>query len=65
MMAGGVDLSSGLSVEQLSEKGKKRYAMAGCKDDAFRAKAGYTSEARCNERVMSGDVQFMLEAMAE
>ena len=46
-----------------SDKSKKRRAMAGCKDDIFRAAASYKDEASCNARVMGGDWQFMLDVM--
>ena len=37
--------------------------MAGCQDKMFREQAGYKVESDCNARVMSGDVQFMLDVM--
>ena len=46
-----------------SPKSKKRRAMAGCKDDIFRASSGYKDEASCNARVLGGDVAFMLDIM--
>ena len=46
-----------------SPKSQKRRAMAGCKDSVFQSKAGYKDEASCNARVMSGDVDFMLQIM--
>ena len=47
-----------------SEKSRKRRAMAGCHDETFREAAGYSKEAECNARVLGGDVDFMLDAMA-
>eukprot|EP00965_Chrysotila_dentata_P082337 2717837-Pleurochrysis_carterae.AAC.2 len=44
-----------------SERSRKRRAMAGCKDDEFRKRAGYDSEAACNGRVLSGETEFMLD----
>ena len=46
-----------------SPKSQKRRAMAGCKDDIYRAASGYKDEASCNARVLGGDVNFMLEVM--
>jgi hypothetical protein len=47
-----------------SEASKKRRAMAGCRNDAIRKKAGGTKDViACNSRVMSGDFGFVLEAM--
>ena len=61
LVARGVDPEADLNA--LSDKGRKRAAMAGCKDELFRKAAGYDSEASCNGRVMGGDVQFMIDAM--
>ena len=47
-----------------SEASKKRRAMAGCRNDAIRKKAGGTKDViACNSRVMSGDFGFVLDAM--
>ena len=58
--AGKPDLANG---EVESPKKQKRRAMAGCHDEVFREQAGYKVESDCNARVMSGDVQFMLNVM--
>jgi len=44
-------------------KSRKRRAMAGCKDDLFRREARAESEASCNSRVLSGEMQFMLDVL--
>jgi len=41
----------------------KRRAMVGCKDRLAREEAGIDGERECNLRVMSGDYEFMLEAL--
>jgi len=46
-----------------TDRSRKRRAMAGCKDDLFRNQAGYKAESDCNARVMSGDLQFILDVM--
>jgi len=46
-----------------TEKGRKRRAMAGCKDEICRREAGYENEASCNSRVLGGDPQFMLDVL--
>jgi len=47
-----------------SERSKKRRAMAGCKEEAYRKLAAASdSEASCNSRVLGGDVQFMLDVL--
>ena len=47
-----------------SERSRKRRAMAGCKEEAYRQLAGQVeTEAACNSRVLSGDVQFMLDVL--
>ena len=38
--------------------------MAACKEPEYRKVAGVDSEASCNARVMAGDVQFILDALA-
>ena len=58
--AGKPDLANG---EVESPKKQKRRAMAGCQDKMIREQAGYKVESDCNARVMSGDVQFMLDVM--
>ena len=49
--------------EEESPRKQKRRAMGGCHDEIFREQAGYRVEADCNARVMSGDVQFMIQVM--
>ena len=46
------------------EPRRKRRAMAACKEPEYRKVAGVDSEASCNARVMAGDVQFILDALA-
>lgn len=46
-----------------SEASKKRRAFAGCRNDRFREKGGMKSEKECASRVLSGDYQFMIDAM--
>ena len=46
-----------------SEASKKRRAFAGCRNDNFRQKSNVTNEKECTKRVMSGDYQFMVDAM--
>ena len=58
--AGKPELANG---EVESPKKQKRRAMAGCHDEIFREQAGYKVESECNARVMSGDVQFMINVM--
>ena len=45
------------------EPRRGRRAMAACRAE-YRKVAGVDSEASCNARVMDGDVQFILDAMA-
>ena len=45
-----------------SPKAKKRRAFAGCREPIFREKADVT-EIQCSNRVNSGDLQFILDAM--
>ena len=58
--AGKPELANG---EVESPKKQKRRAMGGCHDEIFREQAGYKLESDCNARVMSGDVQFMINVM--
>ena len=51
------------TAEPESDKSRKRRAMAGCHDDAYRQSAGLSSEAECNSRVLGGDVQFMIDVI--
>ena len=47
-----------------SERSRKRRAMAGCHEEAYRKLAGaIESEAACNSRVLGGEVQFMLTVL--
>lgn len=48
-----------------SERSRKRRAMAGCKEEAYRqlADGALQSEAACNSRVLGGDAQFMLDVL--
>ena len=48
-----------------SERSRKRRAMAGCHEEAYRKRTAYDteSEAQCNSRVLGGEVQFMLDAL--
>jgi len=58
--AGNVKAKGGVE----SDRSKKRRAMAGCKDELFRRKAGYDKdEAGCNQRVLGGEISFMIEVM--
>ena len=58
--AGNVKAKGGVE----SDRSKKRRAMAGCKDEIFRKRAGYyKDEAGCNQRALGGDLSFMLEVM--
>ena len=57
--AGNTNLKEG----EESEASKKRRAFAGCRNDNFRQKSNVTNEKECTKRVMSGDYQFMVDAM--
>ena len=57
--AGNTELREG----EESEASKKRRAFAGCRNDNFRQKSNVTNEKECTKRVMSGDYQFMVDAM--
>ena len=46
-----------------SDASKKRRALAGCRNDAIRQKAGAGDAKACTARVLSGDFQFMIDAM--
>ena len=46
-----------------SDASKKRKALAGCRNDAIRQKAGAGDAKTCTARVLSGDFQFMIDAM--
>ena len=58
--AGNLDLKEGIDE---SDASKKRRAMAGCRNDGFRAKSGEDDVKVCTKRVLSGDFQFMIDAM--
>mmetsp|Transcript_23064 Transcript_23064/g.34931 ORF Transcript_23064/g.34931 Transcript_23064/m.34931 type:complete len:171 (+) Transcript_23064:48-560(+) len=58
--AGNLDLKEGI---EESDASKKRRAMAGCRNDGFRAKSGEDDVKVCTKRVLSGDFQFMIDAM--
>ena len=57
--AGNVSLKGG----EESEASKKRRALAGCRNDAIRQKAGAGDAKACTSRVLGGEVQFMIDAM--
>mmetsp|Transcript_621 Transcript_621/g.1303 ORF Transcript_621/g.1303 Transcript_621/m.1303 type:complete len:172 (+) Transcript_621:93-608(+) len=58
--AGNTNLREG----EESEASKKRRALAGCRNDGFRKKAGGTKDAKeCTARVLGGDYQFMVDVM--
>ena len=46
-----------------SDASKKRRALAGCRNDAIRQKAGAGDAKACTARVLGGDFQFMIDAM--
>ncbi|KAL1520369.1 hypothetical protein AB1Y20_021956 [Prymnesium parvum] len=46
-----------------SAKSRKRRAMAACRDATYRSQGGAADEASCNARVLSGDLQFMLDVL--
>ena len=46
-----------------SDASKKRRALAGCRNDAIRQKAGAGDAKACTSRVLDGDFQFMIDAM--
>ena len=46
-----------------SDASKKRRALAGCRNDAIRQKAGVGDAKACTARVLGGDFQFMIDAM--
>jgi hypothetical protein len=54
--AGNTDLREG----EESDASKKRRAMSACRDSGLRAKAGVTDTKACNNRVMGGDIDFIL-----
>ena len=58
--AGNLDLKEGI---EESDASKKRRAMAGCRNDGFLAKSGVDDVKVCTKRVLSGDFQFMIDAM--
>ena len=57
--AGNVSLREG----EESEASRKRRALAGCRNDAIRQKAGAGDAKACTSRVLGGEVQFMIDAM--
>lgn len=57
--AGNTDLKMG----DESEASKKRRALAGCRNDGFRAKSGVKDAKECTARVLGGDYQFMIDVM--
>lgn len=52
-----------LRVGEESEASKKRRALAGCRNDGLRAKAGIKDAKECTARVLANDYQFMIDAM--
>jgi len=58
--AGNMDLKEGPE----SDSSKKRRAFSGCRDPESLKKTGLT-EKECNTRVLNGETEFMLEAMAK
>ena len=57
--AGNTELKNG----EESEASKKRRAFAGCRNDNFREKSEEKDVKECTKRVLSGDYQFMVDAM--
>lgn len=57
--AGNVSLKEG----EESESSRKRRALAGCRNDAIRQKAGAGDTKACTSRVLGGEVQFMVDVM--
>jgi len=47
----------------LSDSSKRRRALAGCKDADLRRASGMASASACTERVLSGDIASMIEAL--
>jgi hypothetical protein len=60
----GVDITIDVATDALTERAKKRRAMAGCKDAYFRGRAHYPTEASCNRDVMEGTLSPILDAMS-
>jgi len=58
--AGNMDLKEGPE----SDASKKRRAFSGCRDPASLKKTGL-AEKECNQRILNGETEFMLEAMAK
>ena len=46
-----------------SDASKKRRALAGCRNDAIRQKAGAGDAKACTARVLGGDFQFVIDVM--
>ena len=57
--AGNVSLKEG----EESEASKKRRALAGCRNDTIRQKAGAGDTKACTSRVLGGEFQFMIDVM--
>ena len=50
-------------VSELSDAGKKRRALAGCRDSASRQQIKKLSEKECTTRVLQGELSFILDVM--
>ena len=46
-----------------SDASKKRRALAGCRNDAIRQRAGAGDTKACTARVLGGDFQFVIDVM--
>lgn len=57
------DSSGGSKYDLTSPASAKRRAMTGCKFSNARILAGEPDEKKCNARVISGDIDFMLDAL--
>ena len=57
--AGNMNLKEGVE----SDASRKRRAMSGCRDTGLREKAGVKDAKDCTARVLSGDFDFILNAM--
>ena len=57
--AGNLDLKDG----EESDASKKRRALAGCRNEGTRQKAGMKDTKECTARVLGGDFQFMIDAI--
>lgn len=63
--AGDASAGSVYDNDPKTEAARKRRAMTGCKVSSARRVAMSGSEKDCNMRVLSGDVEFMLEALRQ